>query len=51
MFDKPSIAHGVASALSMLTTIDLDDKPFLSTNKIDNVSSDRLLTDEFIPAQ
>ena len=51
MFDEPSIARGVASALGMLATIDLDDKPFLSTDKIDDIPSDRFLTDEFVPAQ
>jgi hypothetical protein len=51
MFSEPSIAHGVASALGMLAAIDLDDKPFLATDEIKDIPSDRLLTDEFVSAQ
>ena len=51
MFAEPSIAHGVSSALGMLATVNLDDQPFLSTDEINDVPSDRLLTDEFMPAQ
>jgi hypothetical protein len=51
MLGQPLIAHGVASALGMLAAIDLDDKPFLPTDKIDDVPSDRLLTDEFVSNQ
>jgi hypothetical protein len=31
MFDEPLIADGVAFALGVLSAIDLDDEPFLST--------------------
>ena len=50
MFDEPSIAHDVASALGVLTSIDLDDNSFLSTNKVDDIRVDPLLTHEFEPA-
>ncbi len=51
MFDEPSIAHNVRSALGVLASIDLDDNPFLSTDKVDHIRPDRLLTHEFVPAQ
>jgi hypothetical protein len=51
MFDEPLIADGVASALGVLAAIDLDDKSFLSTDKIGHIRPDRLLTHEFESAQ
>ena len=51
MFDEPLIADGVASVLSVLAAIDLDDEPLLSTNKIDDIWPDRLLTHEFESAE
>jgi hypothetical protein len=51
MLGEPSIPHGVASAPGMLAAIDLDDEPLLAADKIDDVPADRLLTDEFVPAQ
>ena len=51
MFGEPSIAGGVASALGVLAAIDLDDKALLSTDKIDDVRSNRFLANEFEPAQ
>jgi hypothetical protein len=51
MVDEPLIADGVATALGVLAAIDLDDKPVLSTDKIDHVRSDRLLTHKFESAQ
>jgi hypothetical protein len=51
MFDEPLIADGVASLLGMLAAIDLDDKPFLSTDKVDSIRADRLLTHEFESAE
>ena len=47
MFDEPLIANGVASTLGVLAAIDLDDKPFLPTDKIDDIRPNRLLTHEF----
>jgi hypothetical protein len=47
MRDEPLIAHGVASALRVLATVDLDDEPLLSTDKIHDIRTDRLLTHEF----
>ena len=47
MFDEPLIADGVASVLGVLAAIDLDNKPFLSADKVDHVRPDRLLTHEF----
>jgi hypothetical protein len=47
MFDEPSIADGVAPALGVLAAIDFDDKPFLSTDKVNHIRPDRLLTHEF----
>jgi len=49
--DQPSVADGVASALGVLAAIDLDDKALLSTDKIDDVRSNRFLANEFEPAQ
>jgi len=51
MFDEPLIAHDIASALGVLASIDLDDDPFLSTDKVDDIRPDRLLTHEFEPAE
>jgi len=51
MFDEPLITDGVAFALGVLATIHLDDKPFLSTNKINDIRSDRLLAHELESAQ
>lgn len=51
MFDKPSIADGVAFALGVLAAIDFDDKPLLSTDKIDEIRPDWLLTHEFESAE
>ena len=51
MFEEPLIADGVASAFGVLAAIDLDHEPFLSTDKIDDIRSDRLLTDEFESTQ
>lgn len=51
MLDEPSVADRVASALGVLAAIDLDDKAFLSTDKIDDIRSNRLLTDELEAAQ
>ena len=48
MFDEPLIADGVASVLGVLAAIDLDDKPFLSADKVDHVRPDRLLTHELL---
>ena len=47
MFNEPLIADGVASVLGVLAAIDLDDEPFLSTNKIDDITPNRLLTHKF----
>ncbi len=47
MFNEPLIADGVASVLGVLAAIDLDDKPFLPTNKIDDITPNWLLTHEF----
>ena len=51
MFDEPLIADGVASVLGVLAAIDLDNKPFLSADKVDHVRPDRLLTHEFESAE
>jgi len=51
MLYKPTIADGVAFVVSVLTTIDLDNEPFLPTSEIDDIRSDRLLTHEFEPAE
>jgi hypothetical protein len=51
MCDEPLIAHGVASAPGVLAAIDLDDKPFLSTDKVGHIRPDRLLTHEFESTQ
>jgi len=51
MVDEPSIARDVAPAIGMLAAIELDDEPFLSTNKIYHVRADRLLTHKFKPGE
>ena len=51
MLNKPTIADGVAFVVRVLTTIDLDNEPFLPTREIDDIRSDRLLTHEFEPAE
>jgi hypothetical protein len=51
MFGEPLITHDVASALGVLASIDLDDNPFLSADKVDHIRPDWLLTHEFEPAQ
>jgi hypothetical protein len=43
MFDEPVVADGVASVIGVLATIDLDDEPLLSTDKIRDIRPDRLL--------
>lgn len=47
MFDEPSVTDGIAPTLGVLPAINLDDKPFLSTDKVDHIRPDRLLTHEF----
>jgi hypothetical protein len=47
MFDEPVIADGVASVIGVLATIDPDDEPLLSTDKIRDIRPDRLLPREF----
>jgi hypothetical protein len=51
MFNEPLIADGVASVLGVLAAIDLDDEPFLSTNKIDDITPNWLLTHKFESAE
>ena len=51
MFDEPVIANAVASTLRVLTAIDLDNKPFFSADKVDDIRADRLLTHKFETAQ
>ncbi len=47
MRDEPLFAHGVASVIGVVATVDLDDEPLLSTDKIYDIRPDRLLTHEF----
>ena len=51
MVGEPSITHDVASAIGVLAGIDLDDEPFLSTNKIDDITPNWLLTHKFESAE
>ncbi len=51
MLDEPSVTHGVAAAIGVLASVDLEDEPFFSTNEIRDVRSDRLLTHEFESAE
>ncbi len=51
MVDKPLIADGVAFAIGVLATVNLDDEPFLSTDQIYNIRPDRFLTHEFESAE
>jgi hypothetical protein len=43
-FRERAISYAVAPALCMLTAVDLDDKPFLAANKINDLRSDCFLT-------
>jgi len=47
MLRQPPIAHSVALTFGMLAAINFDHEPLLSTNKIGDIGSDRLLPDEF----
>jgi hypothetical protein len=48
---EPAIALAVAVIFGMLSAIDFDHEPFLSTDKIGDIRPDRLLPNEFEPAQ
>ncbi len=47
MFDEPLIADSVAAVIGVLVTVDFDDEPLLSADKIYDIRPDRLLTHEF----
>lgn len=47
MREEPSFANRVVSVIGVLATVDLDDEPLLSTEKIYDIRPDRLLTHEF----
>ena len=51
MVNEPLIAHGVATAVCMWAAIDLNHKPSLPTDKIDDIRTDSLLTYEFETTQ
>jgi len=51
MFGERSVADGITFASRMLAAVNLDNKPFLSTNEIDDIRPDGLLADEFKPAE
>jgi hypothetical protein len=44
MPQKPSIARGIGGVFGVLAAVDLNHEPFLSTNKVNNIRPDRLLT-------
>jgi hypothetical protein len=43
------IPHQVTRAFSVLSTIEFYDQSPFATDKVNNVPTDRLLTDEFLP--
>ena len=45
---QPSIAYPIALAVSMLTAVDFNNQSLLATKKINNVATDRLLTNELM---
>ena len=51
MLREPSIAYHITHVDGMLAAVDLDDKPLLSADKVDDLRTDRLLTDELVAAQ
>jgi len=44
---QPSIADNVALILSMVTTIDFNDKPLFAANEVNNIGPNWLLPDKF----
>jgi hypothetical protein len=51
MSGEPSIAYRITLVRRMLPAIHLDNESLLATDKIDNVGSDRFLTNEFMAHQ
>jgi len=51
MSSQPSVTDRVALVSRVLAAINLDDEPLLAADEIDDVRSDRLLTDEFVTHQ
>jgi hypothetical protein len=50
MLGEPPVAHRVALVDRVLAAVDFNDEPLLATNEIDDVGSDRFLTDELVTA-
>ncbi len=50
-FDEPLTTGSVTLAIRVLATVDFDDEPLLSTDKIYDIRPDRLLTHEFETAE
>ena len=48
MLSQPLIAHEIACTLGMLTAIHFYNQSLLATNKVDDISTDRLLTNKFV---
>jgi len=48
MLSQPLIAHEIACTLGMLTAIHFYNQSLLATNKVDDISTDRVLTNELV---
>ena len=48
---EPFIANGVARTTGMLASVYFDNEAGLSTNKVDDIKTERLLSDEFLTTQ
>ena len=46
--EQPLIACLVLLAICVLTAVDLQDQSFFAADKINNITADRLLPDEFV---
>jgi hypothetical protein len=46
LVDEPTLTYRVALIGRMLAAIDFDDQPQLATDEVDDITSDRILTDE-----
>ena len=51
MVDEPLIAGRITPVIRVLATVDFDDEPLPSTDKIYDIRTDRLLADEFETAE
>ena len=48
---KPSISNRITSVVGMLSTVQLDDQPMLAADKINSVTTNRILPNEFMSVE